>query len=265
MSDPTDAPRPGVPLSILDLAAVGPGESIADSFAGSRPPRPGGGAARLPAHLVRRAPQHPLDRQLRDRGPDRPHRRPHRADPARRRRRHAAQPLAAGDRRAVRHPGRAPPRPHRPRPRPRPGSDTAAMRALRRDELSSERFPQDVVELQDWLGGRTARCPASSRSPARAPTCRSTSSAPRSSAPQLAAVLGLPYAFASHFAPAFAVRRAADLPRELQTVRAARRALRDGRDRRDRRRRQGGRRGAARDHPAACGSKASSSHRPAAS
>ena len=29
-----------------------------------------------------------------------------------------------------------------------PGSDTAAMRALRRDELSSERFPQDVVELQ---------------------------------------------------------------------------------------------------------------------
>src|ERR1700744_6558264 len=36
MSDPTDAPaRPDVPLSILDLAAVGPGESIGDSFAGS--------------------------------------------------------------------------------------------------------------------------------------------------------------------------------------------------------------------------------------
>ena len=63
-----------------------------------------------------------------------------------------------------------------------PGSDTAAMRALRRDELSSERFPQDVVELQGLLG-ETARSPASSRSPARAPTCRSTSSAPRSSAP----------------------------------------------------------------------------------
>ena len=36
MSDSTDAPRrPDVPLSILDLAAVGPNETIADSFAGS--------------------------------------------------------------------------------------------------------------------------------------------------------------------------------------------------------------------------------------
>src|SRR6201994_4789081 len=36
MSDSTDAPRrPDVPLSILDLAAVGPDETIADSFAGS--------------------------------------------------------------------------------------------------------------------------------------------------------------------------------------------------------------------------------------
>src|SRR5512142_678215 len=33
-----------------------------------------------------------------------------------------------------------------------PGSDTATMRAMRRDELSSERFPQDVQELQGWLG-----------------------------------------------------------------------------------------------------------------
>src|ERR1700742_4273340 len=32
-----------------------------------------------------------------------------------------------------------------------PGSDTAAMRALRRDEFSSERFPQDVQELQGLL------------------------------------------------------------------------------------------------------------------
>src|SRR5215470_4157661 len=36
MTDLTDAPaRPDVPLSILDLAAVGPDETIADSFAGS--------------------------------------------------------------------------------------------------------------------------------------------------------------------------------------------------------------------------------------
>src|SRR4051795_2644439 len=32
-----------------------------------------------------------------------------------------------------------------------PGSDTATMRAMRRDEFSSERFPQDVQELQAWL------------------------------------------------------------------------------------------------------------------
>src|SRR6201995_1533941 len=36
MTDLTDAPRrPDVPLSILDLAAVGPNESIGESFAGS--------------------------------------------------------------------------------------------------------------------------------------------------------------------------------------------------------------------------------------
>ncbi len=39
--------------------------------------------------------------------------------PRRRRRRHAAQPLPAGDRRAVRHAGNALPGPHRPGPRPR--------------------------------------------------------------------------------------------------------------------------------------------------
>ena len=45
----------------------------------------------------------------------------HQHDPARRRRGHAAQPLAAGHRRAVRHARRAVPRPHRPRPRPGAG------------------------------------------------------------------------------------------------------------------------------------------------
>src|SRR4029453_1149286 len=33
-----------------------------------------------------------------------------------------------------------------------PGSDQLTARAIRRDPMSAERFPQDVLELQAWLG-----------------------------------------------------------------------------------------------------------------
>src|SRR5690606_7521441 len=33
-----------------------------------------------------------------------------------------------------------------------PGTDQMTLRALRRDPSSSDRFPQDVQELQAWLG-----------------------------------------------------------------------------------------------------------------
>src|ERR1700752_1355643 len=36
-----------------------------------------------------------------------------------------------------------------------PGSDQLTQRALRRDPLSAERFPQDVLELQGYLSGPT--------------------------------------------------------------------------------------------------------------
>src|ERR1700754_2040443 len=36
-----------------------------------------------------------------------------------------------------------------------PGSDQNTMRALRRDVTSSDRFPQDVVELQGYLQGQS--------------------------------------------------------------------------------------------------------------
>src|SRR5689334_24227369 len=36
-----------------------------------------------------------------------------------------------------------------------PGSDQNTMRALRRDHTSSDRFPQDVLELQGYLTGPT--------------------------------------------------------------------------------------------------------------
>jgi luciferase family oxidoreductase group 1 len=82
-----------------------------------------------------------------------------------------------------------------------PGSDHLTARALRRNLASeADRFPQDVVELMDYFS-------AEPRQPVRAipgaglnvPIWILGSSL---FGAQLAAALGLPYAFASHFAPA---------------------------------------------------------------
>ncbi len=82
-----------------------------------------------------------------------------------------------------------------------PGSDQLTARALRRDLTSDAReFPQDVLELADYFS-------PSSRQPVHAvpgfglnvPLWILGSSLYGA---QLAAALGLPYAFASHFAPA---------------------------------------------------------------
>ncbi|MGY1744322.1 LLM class flavin-dependent oxidoreductase [Blastococcus sp. SYSU D00695] len=81
-----------------------------------------------------------------------------------------------------------------------PGSDQATMRALRRDHTSADRFPQDVLELQGYLAGQT-RVPGVDAVPgkgSRVPLYVLGSSMFGAS---LAAALGLPYAFASHFAP----------------------------------------------------------------
>jgi luciferase family oxidoreductase group 1 len=74
------------------------------------------------------------------------------------------------------------------------------MRALRRDELSSERFSQDVVELQGLLGDNSpiSGVIAIPGKGTHVPLYLLGSSL---FGAQLAAVLGLPYAFASHFAP----------------------------------------------------------------
>ena len=82
-----------------------------------------------------------------------------------------------------------------------PGSDQATARALRRNLGSdADAFPQDVVELMDYFS-------SAPKQPVRAvpglglnvPVWILGSSL---FGAQLAAVLGLPYAFASHFAPA---------------------------------------------------------------
>ncbi|HEX4008455.1 MAG TPA: LLM class flavin-dependent oxidoreductase [Solirubrobacteraceae bacterium] len=82
-----------------------------------------------------------------------------------------------------------------------PGSDQRTMYALRRDPGSAESFPQDVVELRGYLAGRSL-VPGVSAVPgdgSRVPLYILGSSL---FGAKLAATLGLPYAFASHFAPA---------------------------------------------------------------
>ena len=165
----------------------------------------------------------PAHRLVGDQRADRARRRAHATHPARRRRRHAAQPLPAGHRRAVRHPGRDVPGPHRPRPGPRAGlrpehDVRAAPRPHRRPTRSRRTCWSCRATSPASRGSR-----ASTPSRARARRCRCTSSARRCSAPTLAAALGLPYAFASHFAPAGARGRGRGLPARVPAVGAARR------------------------------------------
>jgi luciferase family oxidoreductase group 1 len=93
-----------------------------------------------------------------------------------------------------------------------PGSDQKTMLALRRDPHSADSFPQDVLELQGYLSGRS-RIPgveAVPRAEGIVPLYILGSSL---FGAQLAAHLGLPYAFASHFAPD-ALHQAVEVYRE---------------------------------------------------
>ncbi|MEO6123528.1 MAG: LLM class flavin-dependent oxidoreductase [Ilumatobacteraceae bacterium] len=92
-----------------------------------------------------------------------------------------------------------------------PGADMRTFSAMRRDPRASEQFPQDVQELQALLG------------PVRPGQALQAVPGGGTEVPlwilgsslfgaQLAAALGLPYAFASHFAPA-ALMQALDVYR----------------------------------------------------
>ena len=81
-----------------------------------------------------------------------------------------------------------------------PGTDQLTLRALRRTNEAAENFPQDVLELQAFLapavdGQRIQAVPAAGT---EVPLYILGSS---HFGAMLAAELGLPYAFASHFAP----------------------------------------------------------------
>ncbi|HEY1604674.1 MAG TPA: LLM class flavin-dependent oxidoreductase [Allosphingosinicella sp.] len=82
-----------------------------------------------------------------------------------------------------------------------PGTDRAAAHALRRNLASDEnQFPRDVVELIDYFrGGEGRQVRAVPGEGLSIPIWILGSSL---FGAQLAAMLGLPYAFASHFAPA---------------------------------------------------------------
>ena len=81
-----------------------------------------------------------------------------------------------------------------------PGTDRQTMQALRVNPQASEHFPQDVLELQALLGplqpGQTIQAVPGTNT--NVPLWILGSSL---FGAQLAAMLGLPFAFASHFAP----------------------------------------------------------------
>ncbi|TDD41635.1 LLM class flavin-dependent oxidoreductase [Saccharopolyspora elongata] len=81
-----------------------------------------------------------------------------------------------------------------------PGSDQKTMRALRRDPSSAEAFPQDVLELQGYLSGET-RIPGINATPGAGTNVPLYILGSSLFGARLAALLGLPYSFASHFAP----------------------------------------------------------------
>jgi len=89
-----------------------------------------------------------------------------------------------------------------------PGSDRTTMQALRRDASASDTFAQDVRELQGYLSGESLiegvrAVPGAGTNVPLYVLGSSLFGA------QLAAAFGLPFAFASHFAPDLLVEAAA--------------------------------------------------------
>jgi len=82
-----------------------------------------------------------------------------------------------------------------------PGTDQATLRALRRSPASADTFPDDVLELRDYFSNNAAdqRIQAVPAAGTQVPLWILGSS---TFGAAVAAEFGLPYAFASHFAPA---------------------------------------------------------------
>lgn len=96
-----------------------------------------------------------------------------------------------------------------------PGSDQNTMRALRRDNHSSDRFPEDVLELQGYLRGEPT-IPGVNAIPGAGTDVELYILGSSLFGARLAAMFGLPYAFASHFAPAALIDAIALYRREFR-------------------------------------------------
>ena len=81
-----------------------------------------------------------------------------------------------------------------------PGSDQNTVRALRRDLTAADTFPQDVQELQGFLGDAST-IPGVEATPGKGTYVPLYILGSSLFGAKLAAALGLPYSFASHFAP----------------------------------------------------------------
>ncbi|HKO38242.1 MAG TPA: LLM class flavin-dependent oxidoreductase [Solirubrobacterales bacterium] len=191
-----------VPLSILDLAAVGREETIAESFAGSvelaRAAERGGYrriwyaehhnissiASSATAVLIAHVAAHTESIRLGAGGVMLPNH----------------SPLVIAEQFGTLetlHPGRIDLGLGRA-----PGTDQRTWMALRRDPHASERFPRDVVELQKFLGDESP-VPGIKAIPGQGTHVPLYILGSSLFGAELAAELGLPYAFASHFAPRF--------------------------------------------------------------
>lgn len=93
-----------------------------------------------------------------------------------------------------------------------PGTDMHTVRALRRDPRAAEHFPDDVAELASFLSDRSS-IPGVTAVPGHGTHVPLYILGSSLFGAQLAAKLGLPYSFASHFAPA-ALRQAVRVYRE---------------------------------------------------
>jgi luciferase family oxidoreductase group 1 len=96
-----------------------------------------------------------------------------------------------------------------------PGSDRNTMYALRRSPAAADTFPQDVLELQGYLGEESL-VPGVHAYPGRGSRVPLYILGSSLFGAKLAAALGLPYAFASHFAPAALHEAVAAYRREFE-------------------------------------------------